>query len=1002
MPEQEVKRLQENISKCLLKPGPDLVVCDEGHLIKNQTGATNKAITKIHTRRRIILTGTPVQNNLNEYYAMVDWIKPALLGTVREFNNLYANPIKDGQHMDSTPQMIKRMKQRSFILNRKLSKFVQRKEATVLREFLPDKYEYCISVPLTHVQEELYEQYLLKNPVANGHQLLNDYTALRKIWTHPKVLHNARERAMKGELKIGEAKKRSKNQVDEGDDEPDDLLDKIDGNTGVKSDWWKAIVREDDLESLQSSNKLMLLFEILRLCEVKKEKVLIFSAFVAVLNVVEDFMKKINDQESNPNKERYGFDYFRTTWKEGLDYFRLDGSTKREARHQMIQKFNDRSDTRLRCFLISAKAGGQGINLTGANRCIILDTSWNPSSDQQNIFRIYRLGQPNVCFVYRLIALGTMEEKVYSRSVTKQAMSGRVVDKLQIDRHYRLDELSKLYTLTKFDASTRPAPNMPTDDILKYLLHHHPTSAFTYHDHDSLLENKPEQDLNEEEIKEAWQMYEVESKGPVARSALNGNIPLHSNDLLRNDLLNMNYLAASGLDPTTTGLFKQIYQPNFFPNDYLQSFNPFEIAGAFRNNIVPPSSSIASTSNIPTSSGSSSLLRTQLATNMSAVFGPQMFPFSNPTSSIVKSPNIGALVQKRRTSTAKKPPVSSNVQNMMSLQQRFNGKLSRLADDNSTLKNSLANVAILPDGDLPVVRKPPQVKKMPSNSSTFVGHNEPLKNRPASSYLKSTSSLNVLPQQRVAPHAAASPNILSQQRVSPAVTATSGALLHQRASPNVASTSTPPHQRTAPSPQSARTLISTVKSVNNINLTKNVPGTSTGVTGTFAQRPSVVKSNNHLLKTGNNIQQQIIKRQIPSKAGQSIVQVRQPLNLNPQPAIRPSQIEPKQLPKQQMKVNIGQSTFTPEAVRKIHQMTPKQVSNLVGQKSSPISITKLGSPGTSKTDARKQPGQFNPSAITFHKLLPSTLNSSSLPAGTTARIVTQKRTLEVRISILPD
>lgn len=159
---KETERLQKIINKCLLNPGPDLVVCDEGHLIKNQLGATNRAITKISTRRRIILTGTPVQNNLNEYFAMVDWIKPNLLGTVKEFNNLYANPIKDGQHQDSTNQMIRKMKQRSFILYKKLSKFVQRKEAMVLREFLPEKYEYCIFVPLTPVQEELYEKFLSK------------------------------------------------------------------------------------------------------------------------------------------------------------------------------------------------------------------------------------------------------------------------------------------------------------------------------------------------------------------------------------------------------------------------------------------------------------------------------------------------------------------------------------------------------------------------------------------------------------------------------------------------------------------------------------------------------------------------------------------------------------------------------------------------------------------------------------------------------------------------
>ena len=421
LPEHEVKHLQDVISKCLLNPGPDLVVCDEGHLIKNQTSAINRAITQIETKRRIILTGTPVQNNLNEYYAMVDWIKPALLGTVKEFNNLYANPIKDGQHIDSTVGMIKKMKQRSFILNRKLSKFVQRKEASVLKEFLPDKYEYCIFVPLTNVQEQLYERFLSKlfnvsyfsililmfiaeqNPLDGGHKLLHDYTALRKIWTHPKVLQNAYERAMKGELRIGE-RKGPKNQLEEGDNEEEDLLDAIDGNTGVKSNWWQQFANEDDLESLLSSNKLILLFEILRMCEQLGEKVLIFSAFVAVLNVVENFMKKISNQDPNINQEKakkYGYFNFNTSWKEGLDYFRLDGSTKREARHLMIQKFNDRTNKRMRCFLISARAGGQGINLIGANRCIILDTAWNPSADQQNIFRIYRLGQPKPCYVYR-------------------------------------------------------------------------------------------------------------------------------------------------------------------------------------------------------------------------------------------------------------------------------------------------------------------------------------------------------------------------------------------------------------------------------------------------------------------------------------------------------------------------------------------------------------------------------------------------------------------------
>ena len=415
LPASEVLRLQEVITRCLLSPGPDLVVCDEGHLIKNLASKITKAITKIETRRRIILTGTPVQNNLNEYYAMVDWIKPALLGTVKEFNNLYANPIKDGQHVDSTLPLIKKMKQRSLILNKNLSKFVQRKEATVLREFLPDKHEYCIFVPLTKVQEKLYRFFLDRNTIFTenrGKSMLNDYTAMRKIWTHPQVLQNAYDRAMKGELKfdalVDAKKRRSRNQVDEdGNEEPDDILDHADGAMGVKNNWWSSLITLGEQESLDSSNKMILLFKILRMCQERGEKVLVFSAFVAVLNIVEHFMREIHkthEQLKNTGTLDSGsmvYTEFLSMWKEGLDYYRLDGSTKRDVRHEMVKQFNDTTNKRLRCFLISAKAGGQGINLIGANRCIILDTSWNPSSDQQNIFRIYRLGQQKTCFVYR-------------------------------------------------------------------------------------------------------------------------------------------------------------------------------------------------------------------------------------------------------------------------------------------------------------------------------------------------------------------------------------------------------------------------------------------------------------------------------------------------------------------------------------------------------------------------------------------------------------------------
>uniref|UniRef100_A0A182VAG5 Transcriptional regulator ATRX n=1 Tax=Anopheles merus TaxID=30066 RepID=A0A182VAG5_ANOME len=518
------------IKEYLLNPGADLVICDEGHQIKNKRSAISEAVSKIKTRRRIMLTGTPIQNNLKEYYCMVNFIKPSFLGSDKEFSNLYANPIKNGQCKDSDHQSIKIMKQRSYVLHNKLSKFVQRKEAAVLKEFLPEKFEYVLFVPLTPVQEKMYEVFLQMNDYTNNDvtgepgrtkkfKLIADYTSLRKIWTHPKVLEKAWESANLEKNRRDAARKTAT--PDSDDESPDDHNDIKSGQLSVTNDWWRQYLQIADLESLFPSNKLWILFEILKHCNERGEKVLIFTAFVSVLNMVEHFMAKIHHQEENPQlSDAYAYSAFKGPWEPGKDYYRLDGKTQKSIRHQMITSFNDPQNKRTKCFLISAKAGGQGINLTGANRVIILDTSWNPSNDQQNIFRIFRLGQKRKCYVYRLIAAGTMEEKVYSRSVTKQALSFRVVDEQQIDRHYSYGELAELYTLTKVSEMTRETPILPADDILASLLRTYPNKILKYHEHDSLLENKPEQDLSEEEKKEAWAAYEREIQNNENRSYL--------------------------------------------------------------------------------------------------------------------------------------------------------------------------------------------------------------------------------------------------------------------------------------------------------------------------------------------------------------------------------------------------------------------------------------------------------------------------------------------------
>lgn len=168
---------------------------------------------------------------------------------------------------------------------------------------------------------------------------------------------------------------------DSDDDQPDDVFDSQTGQMSVTNDWWRPHLSDDDLKTILPSNKLKILFEILTQCRLNKEKCLIFSAFVAVLDVVEYFMHQIHAQENGETKP--GLEKFHGPWEFGKDYYRLDGKTAKNQRHSMITNFNDPKNVRTRVFLISAKAGGQGINLIGANRVILLDTSWNPSNDRE-------------------------------------------------------------------------------------------------------------------------------------------------------------------------------------------------------------------------------------------------------------------------------------------------------------------------------------------------------------------------------------------------------------------------------------------------------------------------------------------------------------------------------------------------------------------------------------------------------------------------------------------
>lgn len=188
---EEHKKLLDEMHAALVKPGPDLIVCDEGHRIKNSHASISVALKQIRSKRRIVLTGYPLQNNLLEYWCMVDFVRPNYLGTKTEFANMFERPIQNGQCIDSTPQDIKLMRYRAHVLHSLLLGFVQRRSHVVLQNSLPQKEEYVLLVRMTPFQRKLYDVFM--NEVVRTKAVPNPLKAFAvccKIWNHPDVLYN--------------------------------------------------------------------------------------------------------------------------------------------------------------------------------------------------------------------------------------------------------------------------------------------------------------------------------------------------------------------------------------------------------------------------------------------------------------------------------------------------------------------------------------------------------------------------------------------------------------------------------------------------------------------------------------------------------------------------------------------------------------------------------------------------------------------------------------------
>lgn len=382
------------------------LVVDEGHRLKNHecrlarelhelvgtAEATSGGCTKI------LLTGTPLQNNLTELWALLHFLLPSVFNDARLFVEAFeidpGAPTSSSVTSSSTsgePRMSALEAQVVAKLHRILRPFVLRRLKSEVERMLPPKVEAVLYCPMVPSQRDMYDSVrrgelgALLREASGGEDrrsFLNTLMQLRKAAIHP-WLH-----------------------VDPTAD-PTGGFGSVGGVTdeSIVTSSGKMIVLDRLLTSLAASRRS------------SGHKVLIFSQFTTALDLVDDYLRFVKPQ-----------------WA----YTRLDGGTPREERHGRVQSFNLGAPEDAFVFLLSTRAGGVGVNLVGADTVIILDSDWNPHQDSQAIDRAHRIGQTKPVVVYRLVTHRSVEVKMLAAANSKRKLERVVCSQRALATHVDL------------------------------------------------------------------------------------------------------------------------------------------------------------------------------------------------------------------------------------------------------------------------------------------------------------------------------------------------------------------------------------------------------------------------------------------------------------------------------------------------------------------------------------------------------------------------------------
>ncbi|XP_054428344.1 DNA excision repair protein ERCC-6 isoform X2 [Pteronotus mesoamericanus] len=371
------------------------VILDEGHKIRNPNAAITLACKQFRTPHRIILSGSPMQNNLRELWSLFDFIFPGKLGTLPVFMEQFSVPITMGGYSNASPVQVKTAYKCACVLRDTINPYLLRrmKSDVKMSLSLPDKNEQVLFCRLTDEQHKVYQNFIDSKEVyriLNGEtQIFSGLIALRKICNHPDLFSGG-----------------PKNLKGISDDE----------------------LEEDQFGYWKRSGKMIVVESLLKIWHKQGQRVLLFSQSRQMLDLLEVFLRA----------QKYS-------------YLKMDGTTTIASRQPLITRFNE--DPSIFVFLLTTRVGGLGVNLTGANRVIIYDPDWNPSTDTQARERAWRIGQKKQVTVYRLLTAGTIEEKIYHRQIFKQFLTNRVLKDPKQRRFFKSNDLYELFSLTSPDAS---------------------------------------------------------------------------------------------------------------------------------------------------------------------------------------------------------------------------------------------------------------------------------------------------------------------------------------------------------------------------------------------------------------------------------------------------------------------------------------------------------------------------------------------------------------------